>query len=83
MSLVQGLVTALVPRSWAQAMETESRAWIARCEDCGTERSIWDLGGIRWKAAGNPRRRFTCPSADARPGTAFSAHEKLRLQIGQ
>jgi hypothetical protein len=61
MSLVQRLVTALVPRSWAQAMEDESRAWTARCETCGTERSVWDLGGIRWKAAGSPRRRLSCP----------------------
>lgn len=59
MSFVQRLVADLVPRSWA--MEAESRAWMARCEECGTERSIWDLGGIRWKAAGSPRRRLACP----------------------
>jgi len=45
-------------------MEAESRAWMARCETCGNERSIWDLGGIRWKAAGNPRRRLKCPSCN-------------------
>ncbi len=26
---------------------------MARCETCGDERSIWELGGIRWKAAGS------------------------------
>jgi hypothetical protein len=41
-------------------MEAESRAWKARCEVCRSERSVWDLGGIRWKAAGNPRRRLPC-----------------------
>jgi hypothetical protein len=60
-SFVQKLILAAVPRSWAAAMEAESKAWIARCESCGGERSIWDLGGIRWKAAGRPRRRFECP----------------------
>jgi hypothetical protein len=34
-------------------------------EACGREASIWDLGGIRWKAAGAPRRRLNC-SACAR-----------------
>lgn len=42
-------------------MEAESRSWIVRCE-CGHARSIWDLGGIRWKAAGNPRKYMLCPS---------------------
>ena len=50
MSFIQELVLAVVPRSSGAA---ESRAWIARCESCGGERSIWDLGGIRWKASGN------------------------------
>jgi len=63
-SFVQKLVLAVVPRSWGAAMEAESRAWIARCETCGGERSIWDLGGIRWKAAGSPRRRLKCPACN-------------------
>jgi hypothetical protein len=60
-SFVQKLITTLVPRSWAAGMEAESRAWKARCQDCGNERSIWELGGIRWKAGGSPRRRTACP----------------------
>jgi hypothetical protein len=61
MSFVQRLVTAVVPRAWARAMEAESRTWMARCEVCREESSIWDRGGIRWMAAGNPRRRLACP----------------------
>ena len=64
MSFIQRTMTTILPRSWAALMEAESRAWMARCETCGTERSVWDLGGIRWKAAGNPRRRLECPSCD-------------------
>jgi hypothetical protein len=60
MSRTQRFITALVPRAWAESMERESRAWMARCPGCGHARSIWDLGGIRWKAAGNPRRFLTC-----------------------
>lgn len=35
----------------AEAMERESRAWKIRCCTCGAEKSIWDAGGIRYKAA--------------------------------
>jgi hypothetical protein len=66
MSFIQRLITSIVPRSWAQAMEAESRSWLARCEGCGSERSIWELGGIRFKAAGSPRSRLACPGC-ARP----------------
>lgn len=46
----------------AAAMEAHSRAWLVQCPDCGFERSIWDLGGIRYKAAGTPRMLVRCPS---------------------
>jgi len=52
-----------MPRRWAEAMEAESRAWRVRCP-CGFSRSVWALGGIRWKAAGKPRRRARCPRCE-------------------
>ena len=64
MSFVQKLMTSIMPRSWAQSMEAELRAWLARCETCGHERSIWELGGIRWNAAGTPRRPLPCPTCN-------------------
>lgn len=39
-------------RSATPAMETESREWLIRCPVCGHEPSVWDLGGIRYKASG-------------------------------
>ena len=60
MSTLQKFVVLLLPKKWAESMEAESRAWIARCS-CGFERSFWDTGGIRWKAAGNERRILFCP----------------------
>jgi hypothetical protein len=47
-------------------MEEESRKWIVRCPSCGTERSIWDLGGIRWKATGNKWIFGRCPNCGKR-----------------
>ena len=44
------------------AAEAESRSWIATCPHCGASASIWDLGGIRYKASGTPSIRFKCPS---------------------
>jgi hypothetical protein len=58
-SSIQRFFTAILPRSWAASMEAESRAWKLRCP-CGAEQSVWDAGGIRWKAAGKPRRWLKC-----------------------
>jgi hypothetical protein len=50
MSNIQRIITSIVPKKWAESMEAESRSWMLRCTVCGFERSIWDIGGIRWKA---------------------------------
>jgi DNA-directed RNA polymerase subunit RPC12/RpoP len=47
-------------------MEAESRAWMVRCPHCGFERSVWDTGGIRYKAAGTSRNYISCPSCGKR-----------------
>lgn len=40
--------------------EADSRKWIATCPHCGHQASIWDYGGIRYKAAGKPTTRLKC-----------------------
>jgi hypothetical protein len=59
MSSVQRFFCWLLP-FWAKAMEKESRLWMLRCNTCGSETSIWDAGGIRFKAAGRPYKRRYC-----------------------
>ena len=59
-TLIQRFFLAILPRSWAESMVKDSKAWHACCP-CGHSRSIWDLGGIRWKATGTPRTRLRCP----------------------
>ena len=50
-------------RRWATAaMEDESREWLVRCPACGHERSIWELGGVRYKARGTKRQFRRCPA---------------------
>lgn len=60
MSLVRKLLVAVLPKSWADSMEAESRQWMLQCK-CGREISVWDAGGVRWKASGEPWRWFPCP----------------------
>ena len=56
----------LLPRAWAASMEAESREWMVRCPSCGYERSVWDSGGIRWKASGTSRQFRRCPNCGRR-----------------
>ena len=61
MSRTQRFFTRLAGAETAAAMEAHSRAWLVECPNCGHQRSIWELGGIRYKATGNPRTRLRCP----------------------
>jgi hypothetical protein len=61
MNFFQRTLTAIVPRRWAEDMEAESRSWMLHCKVCGLERSIWEMGGVRWKATGHPSRLMHCP----------------------
>jgi hypothetical protein len=51
-----------VPRALAASMEAESREWLVRCSVCGYERSVWECGGVRWKASGRSRQYRRCPN---------------------
>jgi len=57
---IRDVMLKLAPSSTAEAMEAESREWVMTCQRCGHEQSIWDAGGIRYKAAGEPVRRARC-----------------------
>jgi hypothetical protein len=63
---LRDLILKVVPSGMAASMEAESREWFVVCGSCGHARSIWDLGGLRYKAKGNPRRRMTCPACGQR-----------------
>ena len=52
-SLLQRLVLAFVSSETARDMEAHSRAWKLVCSACGGMTSIWEAGGIRWKATKN------------------------------
>jgi hypothetical protein len=60
MSFIQRLVTGFVSRASADAMRASSLDWMIRCSGCGFERSVWESGGIRYKASGRPRGYRRC-----------------------
>lgn len=62
---MQQMLLSLLPARWAEAAEKESREWMLRCP-CGYEQSVWDAGGVRYKATGNPRRYMSCAACGKR-----------------
>jgi predicted RNA-binding Zn-ribbon protein involved in translation (DUF1610 family) len=63
-SRTQRLFLRLMPGRAAD-IEHESREWMVVCPSCGFERSVWDMGGVRYKAKGSERVRGKCPSCGA------------------
>lgn len=62
MTRIQQFFTTLLPKRWAESMKAESEMWKVRCLECGWTRSVWELGGLRWKAASVGKRvRVDCP----------------------
>jgi hypothetical protein len=58
-AFVQTVLKSILPAAMAKRMEEESRAWKMRCPE-GHEISVWDAGGIRYKASGKPVRLYRC-----------------------
>jgi hypothetical protein len=65
MSGWQRFFKAVFPQKWFEAAEASSRAWMVRCP-CGAEKSVWDMGGVRWKARGKSWWLMRCPSCGQR-----------------
>lgn len=60
MSRIQRMATAGAPLEVAADIEAQSRAWMVQCPKCQAERSIWEMGGIRYRAKGSPRSFMKC-----------------------
>jgi Zn finger protein HypA/HybF involved in hydrogenase expression len=62
-SATQRIVLRLM-RKRATEIERSTREWILTCPHCGLERTLWDIGGVRWghRRRGKPERvRMRCP----------------------
>lgn len=50
----------ILPEKAFAAVREGTREWLIECP-CGHTRDLWDMGGVRYKAAGEPRRYLKCP----------------------
>ena len=62
LSTTQKVVKFFVSKVKFKAMEQESKLWCFQCESCQKKTSIWEIGGIRYKAKGNPKIKIKCPN---------------------
>lgn len=75
LSRAQRFVLWLMP-SRAEAIERETREWHATCPNCGHERNLWDIGGVKYKATSKGERiSLRCTSCGQR-----SMHPLARKQ---
>lgn len=47
-----------------EAIKLESQEWQVQCSECNEFTSMWDLGGVRYRDAGNPKMRLKCPKCE-------------------
>lgn len=64
MGLIQKIFKAIMPAATLANMEAESRKWNVKCKTCGTERNIWEMGGIRYSATGSKTTVVRCEPCD-------------------
>ncbi len=49
MTFIQKLILSLFPKRAAD-IEADSRNWVLTCPKCRHVQSVWDIGGVRYKA---------------------------------
>lgn len=64
-SSLQRALARVLPKRVFASMERHSRAWRVR-GPCGFESTVWDMGGIRWMAAGKKATWGRCPGCGKR-----------------
>ncbi|MFO0904543.1 MAG: hypothetical protein U0939_16180 [Pirellulales bacterium] len=79
MTRFQRLVLSCFPHKWRRSVIRESRQWMLRCLTCGHRRSVWSVGGIRWKAYSKGKRMYVrCPQCQANHWAAVEYQSRER-----
>jgi hypothetical protein len=64
LSFTQKLVQMFSSKQGFEAMEKESRIWMVQCTNCKYEKSIWEMGGIRYGATGDKKTYMRCSNCN-------------------
>jgi len=59
-----------------EAIKKESMQWGFTCKSCNERSSIWETGGIRYKAKGEPKMRIKCPKCEVAAMQKVTKEEK-------
>ena len=51
----------ILPAKAFAAVRAGTKEWLAECP-CGNKRDLWNAGGVRYKATGEPRQLGHCPA---------------------
>lgn len=60
MSILQYILKKCTPNRFFKKFRSQSEQWYIICPHCKFERSVWEMGGIRFIAYGNPRWYWRC-----------------------
>lgn len=81
MSISQNIARYVLTDSGYDSVRQESEAWAMACP-CGAETSVWQMGGIRWKARGAPHRLGRCASCgQAFWGRLYRRRQRAQFQV--
>jgi ribosomal protein S27AE len=58
---LRDIILWFMPPAMKADAEADSRKWVATCPRCQTESSVWEMGGIRYKAYGTKTSLVRCP----------------------
>ena len=72
-------------RKRAAEIEASTKEWIIICPNCGLERTLWDIGGVRYKhhRRGNQEGfRMRCPRCNERGGHVMQHRAQAGVAAG-
>jgi len=70
----------ILPTGMFDAVKAGTRKWLVECS-CGHKRDLWDIGGVRYGGAGEPRKFFKCPMCNK--GTWHKIRKKSEIEKQQ
>jgi len=68
---------SILPAKAFVAVKAGTKMWLSECQ-CGHKNDYWDAGGVRYMAAGEPRRLCYCPVCGK--GTVQIIRKKTELE---